>query len=66
MPLAEALAFLPSGELSEDEARAVGHGSQVAGRGSQGEAIRLVHEGRLVAIARSDGDAVKPYIVFPT
>jgi tRNA pseudouridine55 synthase len=62
--LGEALEFLPAVALSDEEARVVGHGSQVAGRRSQEEAIRLVHEGRLVAIARGEGETLKPYIVF--
>ena len=66
MPLAEALAFLPGVELGEDEARAVEHGRRAAGRGPRGEAIRLVYGGRLVAIARWDGEELKPYIVFST
>jgi tRNA pseudouridine55 synthase len=63
LPLSEALAFLPSVELSDDEARAVSHGLAVPGQG--GDAIRLVRDGRLVAIARGEGDHLKPYIVFP-
>ena len=64
VPLGDALGFLPAVSLSDEDARAVGHGAQVAGRRSQGDAIRLLHEGRLVAIARSEGDQLKPYIVF--
>jgi tRNA pseudouridine55 synthase len=65
VPLVEALEFLPGVELSADEARVVRHGSQVAGRRSQGEAVRLMHEGDLRAIARPEGDVLKPFIVFP-
>jgi tRNA pseudouridine55 synthase len=63
--LGEALGFLPGVELTEDEARAVGHGSRVAGRGSRGDALRLLHQGQLLAIAREEGDDLKPYVVFP-
>jgi tRNA pseudouridine55 synthase len=63
LPLAEALSFLPAVELSEDEARAVSHGVAVEGRG--GEAVRLVHAGRLVAVARGDSDRLRPFLVFP-
>jgi tRNA pseudouridine55 synthase len=66
LPLGEALSFLPAVELSDDDARAVSHGSRVAGRGSREDALRLLHEGRLVAIARSEDDDLKPYIVFST
>ena len=62
VPLGEALSFLPAVGLSDDDARAVSHGVAVSGQG--GEAVRLVHEDRLLAIARGDGDQLKPYIVF--
>jgi tRNA pseudouridine55 synthase len=62
LPLGEALSFLPSVELSDAQARAVSHGVAVEGRG--GDAIRLLHGDRLLAIARGDGDRLKPYIVF--
>jgi tRNA pseudouridine55 synthase len=69
IPLAEALAFLPGVELEENDARAAGHGvavgsAQGAVRSGQ-ESVRLMHQGRLVAIARPDGDQLKPHIVFP-
>ncbi|MEA2448100.1 MAG: tRNA pseudouridine55 synthase [Thermoleophilaceae bacterium] len=63
LPLAEALAFLPAVDLSEEDAERISHGVAVPGSLS-GEAIRLVHQGRLVAVARHDGEALKPYIVF--
>jgi tRNA pseudouridine55 synthase len=63
VPLGEALAFLPAIELSAEHARVVGHGVAVPGQG--GEAVRLLHEGRLLAIARGEGGRLKPYIVFP-
>ena len=63
--LEDALAFLPARELSEDEAAVARHGVPLASGGAVVEAIRLVHEGRLLAIARDDGAAAKPYIVFP-
>jgi tRNA pseudouridine55 synthase len=67
VPLEHALAFLPEQLLSADEARVASHGvavgSQVAGRRSQ-DSVRLVHEGRLVAIARPDGELLKPFLVI--
>ena len=63
LPLSEALAFLPGVELSDADARAVSHGVAVAGRG--GEAVRLLHEGRLVAIGREEAGQLKPFLVFP-
>ena len=69
VPLEEVLAFLPERLLSEDEARVAGHGVAVpSGQwtvDSGQDAIRLVHEGRLVAIARPDADSLKPFVVFP-
>jgi tRNA pseudouridine55 synthase len=62
MPLGEALSFLPALALSDDEARAVAHGVAVEGEG--GDAVRLLHGERLLAIARGDGEKLKPYIVF--
>src|SRR3954471_17965998 len=62
VPVGEALEFLPSFELSDEQARVVGHGVPVDGQG--GEAVRLLHGGRLVAVARGDGGQLKPYIVF--
>jgi tRNA pseudouridine55 synthase len=69
LPLGEALAFLPACELTADEARVVGHGVAVRGgrpqaAGGRGEAVRLVWQGRLLAIARDDGELLKPYLVL--
>ena len=61
--LDEALAFLPAVSLSADEARVVSHGVAVEGR-APADAVRLVFDGRLLAIARDDGSVLKPYIVF--
>jgi tRNA pseudouridine55 synthase len=63
VPLSEALSFLPSVSVDDDQARAVSHGVAIEGQG--GEALRLLHGARLLAIARGDGDRLKPYIVFP-
>ena len=62
VPLGEALEFLPAFELTDEQARLVGHGVAVSGQG--GEAVRLLHEDRLVAVARGEGDQLKPFLVF--
>jgi tRNA pseudouridine55 synthase len=64
VPLADALAFLPGVELGEESAERASHGVAVPGPGGA-DAVRLTHEGRLVAIARPEGDALKPFVVFP-
>jgi tRNA pseudouridine55 synthase len=64
VPLAEALSFLPGTELAKEDAVRVSHGVAVPGA-ADGEAIRLTHEGRLIAIARPEGDRLKPFVVFP-
>jgi tRNA pseudouridine55 synthase len=63
VPLAEALSFMPALELDADAAVRVSHGVPVAGR-SDGE-VRLTHDGRLLAIARPEGETLKPFVVFP-
>ena len=63
VPLAEALAFLPGLDLAKEEAERVSHGVAVPGAG-EGDAVRLTHEGRLVAIARPEGESLKPFVVF--
>ena len=68
VPLDEALGFLPAVELSADEAERASHGVAVSGAQGTGdraqEAVRLVHQGHLVAIARREADALKPFVVF--
>jgi tRNA pseudouridine55 synthase len=64
VPLAQALSFMPAHELEQGEAERVAHGLPVAGEAA-GEAVRLVCGSRLVAIARPDGDALKPFVVLP-
>ena len=64
VPLAEALAFLPEQPLPAAEAERASHGVAVPGETS-GEAVRLTHGDELVAIARREGDLLKPFVVFP-
>ena len=63
VPLADALSFVPAVELDADAAERASHGVAVPGAGDR-EAIRLTHEGRLIAIARPEGDHLKPFVVF--
>ena len=65
VPLADALSFLPSVMLSGDDAQRAANGVAVPG-GAEGEAVRLTHDGTLIAIARAHCDALKPFVVFPS
>ncbi|MDP9188938.1 MAG: tRNA pseudouridine(55) synthase TruB [Actinomycetota bacterium] len=65
----ELVAFLPERVLDAEEAALVGHGRAVAGEPSdhvQGahDHVRLSHDGDLIAIARRDGDNLRPEVVF--
>ncbi len=65
VPVAEALAFLPSRRLDDDEAARVAHGVRVPARDSpDGSAVRLTHGGDLVAIAEPRGRELHPVVVF--
>jgi tRNA pseudouridine55 synthase len=64
VPLGEALGFLPGIELEKEQADKASHGVAVPGT-ADGEAVRLTHAGRLIAIARPDDDLLKPFVVFP-
>jgi tRNA pseudouridine55 synthase len=68
LPLNEALDFLPERELDDDEATRAAHGVAV-GAGHRapgtGEAFRLTHAGKLIAIAEPGADALRPTVVFP-
>jgi len=68
IPLAEVLAFLPERRLDEDEQRRVATGRAVAARGHESgdENVRLTYAGSLLAIARPDGELLRPVVVFPT
>jgi tRNA pseudouridine55 synthase len=79
VPLADALSFLPPRELDEREAERVAHGQPVPAAvvaTSEGAAARptvadenpatrrLVHEGRLLALAEPRDDQLKPVVVL--
>ena len=54
--------FMPERELDPEEAEGVSNG--VAVPGSSEERVRLTHDGRLIAIARPDGENLRPEVVF--
>jgi tRNA pseudouridine55 synthase len=64
VPLFDALSFLPGLELGEEHAAIAANGVAVPGSG-EGDAVRLTHRGRLIGIARPEGDLLKPFVVFP-
>jgi tRNA pseudouridine55 synthase len=64
VPLEQALAFLPSHPLEPDEATRVANGVAVQGD-TLGDAVRLTAGDTLLAIARGDGELLKPFVVFP-
>ena len=68
LPLNEALGFLPQRELEEDEAVRAANGvalQRTAHSGQRtGHHVRLVLGDRLIAIAESRDDTLKPIVVF--
>ena len=58
----ELTAFLPEVELGAADAERVSHGVAVTGHG-EGR-VRLTHDGRLIAIARQDGEVLRPEVVL--
>jgi tRNA pseudouridine55 synthase len=65
IPLGEALSFLPAQPLPPEQSTRAMNGVAVPGP-TEGDAIRLLDDGRLIAIARGDGETLKPYVVFPS
>ena len=66
---AAALSFMPERQLDDAEAAKVRNGVPVAGRRSPGtgtvdERVRLMHEGRLIAVARAEGEELRPEVVL--
>jgi tRNA pseudouridine55 synthase len=66
VPLADALDFIPSVEVSAADAERAANGVAIPGTAPSAEPTRLTHEGRLVGIARPEDGALKPFLVFPT
>ena len=62
--LDELLARLPERELDAGEAERAGHGVAVEARGAAGERFRLTHGGRVIAVARRDGENLRPEVVL--
>jgi tRNA pseudouridine55 synthase len=61
----ELMAFLPERLLDDDEAAAVRHGRPVLEPFDvPPEHVRLTHGGRLVAVARVDGENLRPQVVL--
>jgi tRNA pseudouridine55 synthase len=61
----DALAFLPELALDEAQAAAVGHGRALEAAGAEVEGpVRLTREGRLIAVARPEGAALRPEVVL--
>jgi tRNA pseudouridine55 synthase len=61
----ELTAFLPERLLDDDEAAAVSHGRPVLEPFDvPPEHVRLTHEGHLVAVARVDGENLRPEVVL--
>ena len=58
----EALPHLPERELDDPEAADVRHGRTLPGGGT-GE-VRLIHDGRLVAVGRASADGIHPAVVL--
>jgi tRNA pseudouridine55 synthase len=57
------MSFMPEWDLTDDEAEAVSHGIKITGDGD-GDRKRLIHNGRLIAVARPDGENLKPEVVL--
>jgi tRNA pseudouridine55 synthase len=65
VPVEELVSFLPERLLSDDEATAVSHGRPVQEPFDiPPRHVRLTHRGRLVAIARVDGEDLRPEVVL--
>jgi tRNA pseudouridine55 synthase len=59
------MGFLPERPLDADEATRVSHGGAVMGSsGPTEQKVRLTHEGRLIAVAREDGENLQPEVVL--
>jgi tRNA pseudouridine55 synthase len=57
------MSFMPEWDLTDDEAEAVSHGIAITGDGDD-ERKRLTHGGRLIAVARADGENLRPEVVL--
>ena len=65
VPVEELVSFLPERLLDEQEATAVSHGRPVAEPFDvPPQHVRLTHNGRLIAVARPDGENLRPEVVL--
>lgn len=62
IPVEELVSFMPERRLDVDEADRVAHGVPVPG-GVAGP-VRLTHEGKLIAVAREEGENLRPEVVL--
>jgi tRNA pseudouridine55 synthase len=58
----ELMSFLPERELTDEEVERVSHGVGVTGGGVG--SVRLTRGGRLIAVARADGENLRPEVVL--
>jgi tRNA pseudouridine55 synthase len=63
VPLGEALSFMPERRLDSEEARRVSHGVRLAPAGED-RAVRLTHDGELLAIGEPREGELAPVLVF--
>jgi tRNA pseudouridine55 synthase len=59
-----ALSFMPERILEAPEAKRVAHGAALPATDEDEGPLRLTHEGRLLAVARRRGDALRPEVVL--
>jgi tRNA pseudouridine55 synthase len=65
IPAADALSFLTERKLSATEAKRVSHGAPVVAEGEgEGAPVRLTFEGELLAVARLEGEELRPEVVL--
>jgi tRNA pseudouridine55 synthase len=57
------MSFMPEWDLTDEEAEAVSHGIAITGDGD-GARKRLTHDGHLIAVARPDGENLRPEVVL--
>lgn len=63
-PLAQVLTHLPSVPLSPEEGEAIRHGRPIERPGLGSGELVLVEDGRVVGLARSDGERLRPAVVL--
>jgi tRNA pseudouridine55 synthase len=64
LPAYDALAFMPERALDVVEADAITNGRRIEAAGDAEGAIRLTHEGRLLAVGRHDDATIRPEVVL--